>query len=363
VFVGLVALALVSSVAGGLQRAGAGLPVAWPAEVWPRALIAHAFLMVSAFMGTVIGVERAVAVKRPWAFAAPGLSGASGLVMLTGASTTAAWLAVLAALVFVGVNLRVRRLQREAHTALLLMGALAWAVGNGLHALQASRDAVIAWWFAFLVLTIAAERLEMTRLMRRRPGAAEALCALLAGLLSGAAVAVFMPAGLVVFGLSLTGLAVWLLSFDIARRTVRAQGLSRYMAVCLLLGYVWLGVAGVGWAALGLGAPPGVAVRDLALHALGLGFVLSMMLAHAPVILPAVARVKVLYGPWFYAPLALLHGSLVWRLWAPGGLTQGATGNALAMALFALVIAGSAFAWRRLHGGPAAASTRRSGRA
>jgi hypothetical protein len=46
---------------------------------------------------------------------------------------------------------------------------------------------LVPCWFAFLVLTVAAERLEMTRLMRQRPGAARALHAIVAALLLGAA--------------------------------------------------------------------------------------------------------------------------------------------------------------------------------
>jgi hypothetical protein len=40
------------------------------------------------------------------------------------------------------------------------------------------------------------------------------------------------------------------------------------MAVCLLLGYAWLFVAGIAWTATSLGLP----LRDAALHGLGLGF-------------------------------------------------------------------------------------------
>ena len=112
------------------------------------------------------------------------------------------------------------------------------------------------------------------------------------------------------YGLSLAGLAAWLVCFDIARRTVATHGLSRYMAVCLLLGYAWLAVSGLAWIATSLG----YAVRDVALHALGLGFIFSMMLGHAPVILPALARVKLLFGWFFYLPLAVLHISLAVRL-------------------------------------------------
>jgi hypothetical protein len=186
--------------------------------------------------------------------------------------------------------------------------------------------------------------------MRRRAGAAAALYGILTTMLMGAATSAVRPGvGGIVYGLSLTLLAAWLLGFDIARRTVRTHGLSRYMAVCLLLGYAWLAVAGLAWVATALGWP----LTDVALHALALGFVFSMMLGHAPVILPAVARVKVSFGAGYYVPLALLHGSLIVRLaWGrfdPAALAAGATGNALAILLFALTVGGSAVAWRLKH--------------
>lgn len=345
-----VAASLVTSIIGGLLRAGVAVPVpgdsAWPGQ----AVLAHAFLMVCGFTGTVIGIERAVAVKQRFAFVAPGASALAGLAMLAGLPSSAAWLAVVAAIVFVVVNVVVVERQRAPHTALLLTGAVAWLVGNLLQALGSQSAAVIPWWFSFLVLTVAAERLEMTRLMRRRRGAAPALHACLGVMLLGAATSSLSPVwGGVAYGLSLLCLAVWLIAFDIARRTVAAHGLSRYMAVCLLLGYVWLGVAGAAWVATSFGLP----LRDVALHALGLGFIFSMMLGHAPVILPALARVKLLFGWFFYIPLFFLHASLAVRLClgpvAFSLLSQGAAGNALAIALFALTMVGSARAWRMKH--------------
>ena len=342
-----VAVALVAGIAGGLVRAG----VTWPegGSTWlTAAVLAHAQLMVCAFLGSVIGIERAVAVKQRWAFAAPLASAASGVLALTGATAAAAWLGVAAAAVFVAVNALVVVRQRAAHTGWLLAAALAWLAGSTLHALHAAADAVVPWWLAFLVLTIVAERLEMTRLMRRRRGAAPALAALLGALLLacvGASVA--MPWAGVLYGASLVGLAVWLLAFDIARRTVQAPGLSRYMAVCLLGGYGWLAVSGLAWAAAALGMPS----RDAALHALALGFVFGMVFAHAPVVLPAVTGVKLEFGRAFYAPLVLLHGSLVVRLMAPVWdarlLALGAAANALAVLLFAATVLGSALARRR----------------
>jgi hypothetical protein len=337
-----VAASLVAGIAGGLLRAGVALP---PAGAWlGEAVLAHAFLMICTLLATVIAIERAAALKHPLAFAGPVASASAGLLQLGGAAQWAAWAVAGASLAFVVVNVVIVRRLLADHTLVLLAGALCWAVGSAGHALSAPAAAVVPWWFAFLVLTIAAERLEMTRLMRRRPGAAGALYAVLAALGLGAALSGVSPArGGLLYGSALAALAMWLLAFDIARRTVRARGLSRYMAVCLLLGYGWLFVAGLAWAATALGAP----WRDAALHGLGLGFVFGMVFGHAPVILPAIARVKLAFGwPW-YLPLALLHASLALRLFGgPGQLAAGAAGNALAVAAFAAVVAGAALAWR-----------------
>jgi hypothetical protein len=333
---------LVCGIAGGLLRAGVALPQA--SAVWlGQAVAGHAFLMICSFMGTVIAIERAVAVRHPLCFAGPLASGAAGLLKLGGADAAAAWLAAAASLAFVAVNTVIVRRQLADHTVLLLLGALSWAIGSGLQAFGADASAVVPWWFAFLVLTIAAERLEMTRLMRRQRGAAGWLYAALATLLAGA---VLSP---VLYGLALVGVALWLARFDIARRTVRAHGLSRYMAVCLLLGYAWLLIAGLAWVATSLGW----AGRDAALHGLALGFVFGMVFAHAPVILPAIARIKVQFGWPYYLPLALLQLSLVARLAGrfdqPRLLALGAAGNALAIAAFAAVVAASALTWHLRH--------------
>lgn len=349
-FLLVVASLLVSGVIGGLLRAGVAVPLPIR-SVWPgQAVLAHAFLMICAFMGTVIGIERAVAVKARAAFAAPVFSAIAGVSMLAGASAAATWLAVLASLAFIAVNMAVVSRQKAAHTLLLLTGATAWLVGNLLLALGSQAAAVVPWWFSFLVLTIAAERLEMTRLMRRRSGAAPALYVCLWLMLAGSAAFAVSPVwGGWLYGLSLAGLSMWLVIFDIARRTISSLGLSRYMAVCLLLGYAWLAVAGLAWIATSLG----YAARDVALHALGLGFIFSMMLGHAPVILPALARVKLLFGGFFYVPLALLHISLALRLFfGPFDfalLGAGALGNAAAIAFFAATMVGSALAWRAKH--------------
>jgi hypothetical protein len=74
-----------------------------------------------------------------------------------------------------------------------------------------------------------------------------------------------------------------------------------------------------------------------------LGFVISMVFGHAPVILPGVLRVPLPYHPAFYGHLALLHLGLAIRivggdlLSIPGAWRLGGTLSVLAMLLFIAV--------------------------
>jgi hypothetical protein len=337
----LAAAALVSGIAGGLARAGMTLPAAGTPAVW------HGALMIAGFLGTVISLERAVALGRPLALAAPLASAAGTLALLASlpALAFAAWL--LGSILLAAVSAAILRRQAGTHTRLLVLGAVAWCIGNAVALARGIDDAGIAWWFVFLVLTIAAERLEMTRLMKRRPVATPLLAGIL-GLLGAAAAAIpfSWAAGTIAFGAALVALAAWLAAFDLARRTVRTSGFARYAAVALLAGYGWLAVSGLAWIAVGLGA---TAARDAALHALGLGFIVSMIFAHAPLVVPVIAGVRMRYSAAFYAPLFVLHGSLLVRLLAHGDASWhrlGAELNAAAIALFVAVLLPSILAAR-----------------
>jgi hypothetical protein len=321
------AAGLVTGVAGGLSRLGLPLPA-------PAAAAFHGALMTSGFLGTVISLERAVALGSRWAYAAPLAAGLGTLLPLAGyhLAGVALWLA--APLLLLATSLAIVARQAATHTVLLAVAAVAWAIGNAIFATPWTAAAP-AWWFGFLVLTIAAERLEMTRLTRRPAIAAPLFFAALALLAAGAVATIFLPeAGRVVYGVALCALAAWLGAFDIARRTVKADGFARYAAVALLGGYAWLAVAGVAWAL-------GPAHRDIALHALGLGFVFSMIFAHAPLIVPVVLKQRVAFTAFAYVPLALLHASLVVRFADAGLRAAGGALNAVAIVLFAATIAAS----------------------
>jgi hypothetical protein len=308
---GFISLAL--GVAGGLARLGASIPA--PAG----AIALHGALMVSGFLGTVIGLERAVALGRRWAYAAPLASGLGGLCLVFGLAAPGFALLALAAALLVAASLAVLARQSSLEMATLAAGALAWLAGN--LSLYAGAPAV-PWWIAFFALTIGGERLELSRYLKRGALARNAFIVLAAALLA----APLLPR---VLGVVLVLLALWLFAFDLARVTVRQRGLPRYIAVCLLSGYAWLAFGG---ALLALET-----AYDAALHAIFVGFVFSMVFGHAPVILPAVLRVPLPYHPVLYVPLALLHASLALRVFVSP--LAGAWGNAAAIALFIVTAA------------------------
>jgi hypothetical protein len=318
----------------GLARLGWAVP-----DVAATAAALHGPLMICGFFGVVISLERAVAIGGPWAYGGPLLAGAGGIATIAGATAIAPWLFVAGSLVLLAATLDIFRRQRALFTFTLTLGALSWSAGNVLWATGSTVHQVVPWWLAFLILTIAGERLELSRFLPPSPVARRVFAIILAligaGLLGGRLVW-----GAQVFAAGLLALALWLLKQDIARRTVRGKGLTRFIAVCLLSGYVWLAIG----AAVVLGAgglAPGSPSYDAALHALALGFVFSMVFGHAPIIFPAVLRVAVPYHPTFYLPLALLHVSLIVRLAgdAVGSFDATRAGgllNALALAAFIL---------------------------
>jgi hypothetical protein len=331
-------VALATGVGAGLARLGAQVPDAMSGfAAW------HGVLMAAGFFGVVISLERAVAINRAWAYLAPLATGIGTLALIVGSPSIAAALMLAGSGVMLAATLDVVRRQRALFTITLALATLAWVVANALWLYGQPMHVIAQWSLAFLVLTIAGERLELSRLLPPSAAARAAFAAIVT-LLAFALVAAQWAWGPRVYGAALLALAIWLVKQDIARRTIRASGLTRFIAVCLLSGYVWLAIGGT--LALVAGLSPGTPAYDAAIHAIALGFVFSMVFGHAPIIFPAVMRVKVPYSAAFYGPLLVLHASLVVRLagdaLASIALTRtGGWLNALALVAF---IAGTAAA-------------------
>ena len=312
---------LVAGALGGLARAGySGAPTLAPA------IVLHGTLMVCGFFGTVISLERAVALERGWAYAAPLACGAGGVALLAGAMSLGLWLLVIGAVMLLAATTMLAARQVSLEACTLVSAASCGLAGNLLLALGVPVALLLGWWIAFLALTIGAERLELSRYLPRSPGAHRMFAGIALAMVAAAAFG-----SLHLTGITLVALAGWLFAHDLARKTIHATGLARYIAACLLAGYAWLALGGALFAA--------GAAYDAAVHAVLVGFVFSMVFGHAPVIVPAVLRRALPYTPWFYVPLALLHGSLALRV--AGGFAgeqairaAGSAGNALAIAIF-----------------------------
>lgn len=270
--------------------------------------------MVVGFLGTVIALERATALRRSWANWSPALIGVGAAALLTPAAPVVGIMLVTAGFaVLVLVQVALWRRSREPT---LLVQILATVLATGAAALLSQLDiaALVPMLVAFLVLTIAAERAELARV--QMPSSAPAQLLGLGSALSIAVLASLLwPAtGSHAVGICLLALVAWLVRHDVAGALARSTGLPRYSSIALLAGYGWLTVAGVLWAVRG--APTSVAAYDIVVHATFLGFAMSMVMAHAPIILPAVLGVRLPYRPVLWAPLGLLHTGLIVRLGA-----------------------------------------------
>lgn len=299
--------ALLLAMWAGLLRMG------WNWPTFDNLAMMHGPLMVSGFLGVLIPLERAVAIRQKWMFAVPlvaGLGWASlffaptlGMVLLTFGS--------LGALAILGIMVR-REL--HVHTVVMAVGALAWVIGNILWVAGMPIFQIVSWWMVFLVLTIGGERLELSRVMHPTTGQIRLFIFLAAALLAGAILALFeLNLGSRLGGLAMLGLALWFLRFDLASRNLRHPNpLTGYIATCLFGGFLWLGFAGGLFIYFGaLYAGP---IYDAALHAVFVGFVFTMIFGHAPIIFPAILGAQVHYYPAFYIHLGLLHLSLVLRV-------------------------------------------------
>lgn len=306
-FIFLAILALLFALWAGLLRLG------WALPTLENLASAHGPLMVSGFLGVLIPLERAVAIRQKWMFVVPLLAGTGWVALLfaPGLGAVLLTLGSLGTLAILGVM--VRR-EPHIHTIVMAFGALAWVVGNGLWMLGMPIFQIVFWWITFLVLTIGGERLELNRVLHPAPNAIRLFSLLAAMLFAGAMLATFnLNLGSRLGGFALLGLALWFLHQDLAGRNLRHSGaLTRYIAVCLFGGFIWLGLSGSLF--LYFGALYAGPIYDAALHAVFVGFVIAMIFGHAPIIFPAILGAPLRFYNIFYLHLLLLHASLLLRI-------------------------------------------------
>lgn len=333
-------LCLLAGLAAGLAPLGLSLP-----RLPDRLLNVHGMLLVVGVLGTGIAFTRAVALGHRLGYLAPGLLGVGGLALVSPAPLRVGQLLLLAgALALLLLYRPLWRRQRDpavlpqAWGAVLATGAaLLWLAGVALPAL-------LPWLAGFAVLTGAGER--VARIRPHLGSTVDQGVLFAAGAVTAAAplTLLFPGPGLPLYGLALLGLTGWLLRHEPARHHLRTPGAPRLRAAALLAGYGWLVVAGATW--LFAGAVVDGLGYEATVHAVVLGFAISLAVAHTPVRPPVVRGRPLAYHPALWLPLGLWHGALVGWLGgdALGSSLAAQVGGVLSLGvlLFGLVAGGAA---------------------
>lgn len=293
----------------------------------------HGGLMVYGFLGSAIGLERAVAFrsggpgKPRWGFLAPamGLLGSLLGIMVLVASALGAQSGVLRIELLAGIPWTLSMLaltavyaaiwRRQASAEVLiqtlasllgLVGAAGWVAGLDSAVLSPS-------WLLFLVLTIVGERVELAR-------AAFSSVRLESGILGLSLLLVLMlPAqcmapqvGYPLLGLSLALLLLVMAGHDVAKTTFRHGGLPGFMGTCMMSAYGWGLLAALIWMVAPLDSQ--TYWGDMALHALAIGFILTMVIAHVCMIVPSVIRRPLPFHPLLWVAWGFMQAGLLIRL-------------------------------------------------
>lgn len=302
----IVLLALLAGIAGGWWRLGQHSP--WLASFAPS----HALYMIGGFLGSLISLERAMTVrKKAWLWV-PLTNVCSVLAGLLGDWSLAILVQIVASAgLTVLLYLQTHR-YNQTPLLLLTIGALCWLTGNLLFYKELFVATALPWWMAFLVFTIVGERLTLTKFLPTPRWAKNMLYFFLASYL----ISLFLPfhQTLSWMGpLMLLFIALWLSYFDIAKLLLFKKGRFSYIAAGIFTAYFWLVIH----AFTSLTAVDSAFQYDLYIHTFFLGFVFSMIWAHAPIIFPLLFTSNIsLYHPSLWVVWLIYQLSLLGRLWS-----------------------------------------------
>lgn len=293
----------------------------------------HGGLMVYGFLGSAIGLERAVAYrsggsgKPRWGFLAPALGLVGSLlgilVMVSSALGFApGWARIellagipwtLSMLVLTAVYMGIWCRQASAEVLIQVLGSLVGLVGAAGWVGGLDPAVLAPSWLLFLVLTIVGERVELAR-------AVFSDIRLESGILGLGLLVVLMllvqsltpRVGYPLLGLSLAVLLLVMVGHDVAKATFRHGGLPGFMGTCMLSAYAWGLLAALIWMVAPLDSQ--TYWGDMALHALAIGFIMTMVIAHVCMIVPSVIRRPLPFHPLLWVAWGLMQVGLLVRL-------------------------------------------------
>ncbi len=299
----LIIFSLLLAVWSGWIRVGWDLPLAKMS--WQ-----HGAIMVNSFLASLIFLERAVTFRNKAVLLLPFVNALSAVAFISGYNMAGQSLLIAGSLGFLVMCLYFVYRYKELYYYVFVAGAACLLTGNIILLKTQLYPAAVTWWMGFLLFTIVAERLELSRFLSLTKRKTGFLLAALASVL----ITVCWPFhlyGQILFALAIAATAIWLLRYDMAWHSIRIKGQHRYSGILLITGYFWLLIT----SALMITADRFAFGYDATLHSFFIGFVFSMIFSHAPIILPAVAKLPVkIYRPVLYVWFVFLQLSLIIRV-------------------------------------------------
>jgi hypothetical protein len=298
-----VLLSLVVGVLAGLFRMGWSIPLGQVAGE-------HGALMVGSFLGTLICLERIVALKKKRLYVIPVISGSSLIFFGLGMQQLAFIALTIGSLGLVYIYVDLIKRFNEHYFYIMMLGAIGWAAGNIIMILTPFYPQAAPWWIVFILLTVFGERLELSKFLPQSKTKRISMIIAITIFMIGV-ILPYHTIGRYVSGLGMILMASWLLHYDIARKSVKSSGMHRFTASLLLAGYFWMVICGL----LMIVEIESLFHYDAMLHAFFLGFTFSMIFAHAPIIFPGVAGLSIRpYHGSLYIWAVLLQLSLALRV-------------------------------------------------
>ncbi|MEQ1585628.1 MAG: hypothetical protein ABL895_07110 [Cyclobacteriaceae bacterium] len=303
---------LIAGIWAGLIRMG------WDMPLTPVA-VHHGAIMVGGFLATLIALEKAIPLKRNLALAVPVISALSLLMAVPGYYQVGLYFLISGSVgLFIIQAYYLNLYPRDLSILLMLVGAGCLMVGNAMLIKTQFYPASFPWWMGFLLFTITAERIELSKFLPVSSNAKYLLLSFLTVFLLGLLIP-FHGAGKYFSATAMIGIAVWMLKHDVMRIGLKKAGLTKFSSVALLIANSWLIINGL----LLVFMPDGPYSYDILVHSFFIGYTFAMIFAHGPIILPGVLGItakpfhSILYG-WLF----LVQGSLLLRLLADSILSM-----------------------------------------
>lgn len=301
----LVPVLLILALWSAVGRVGWQMPI-------PVIAAKHGYLMVSGLLGTLISLERTLILKKPLWLSIPILSAISVIFVLNGLSSLGFSIQVFSSLLLCVLYAKQWFQYKDIFLLGLLLGSVSWMVSGFVLLLGNGFSAATVWYILFLLFTIASERLELSKFIYTPRWAHPTLLVIFASLIVAQAVP-FHWGSNHISGILIAGIGYWLIQFDIVKINLKKSGSFYYTGSTLFAGYIWLMLSGV------LMALPLATFYhyDAVLHSFFIGFVFSMLFAHAPIIFTALLKFqKPPFSKILYIPVFLTHALLLLRLYA-----------------------------------------------